>query len=100
MVFKSASTNPFDKRIIKEYVGRDGVKFLEMLEQERLNDPMFKGYGIWYHKGEVGVWYNPVYPGSDPFQPLPALEDPDEPGDTGRARREKRYRFRRIIKQI
>jgi len=79
VVFKSMSTNPYDREIIKRYVGSDGIQFLEMLEQERVNDPAFKGYGIWYHRGEVGVWYNPVYPGSDPFQPL-RIEQ--EPGDT------------------
>ena len=74
-IFKSASSNPFDADIIKRYVGRDGMKFLEMLEQERFNDPVFKGYGIWYHRGETGVWYNPVYPGTDPFNQLPEYEE-------------------------
>ena len=85
MIFKSSSSNPFDNRIIKEYVGRDGMKFLEMLEQERLNDPMFKGYGIWYHKGEVGVWHNPLYPGNDPFTPIPERVTVDLVNDTGMA---------------
>lgn len=78
IIFKSLSTNPHDKRIIKEYVGNDGIQFLGMLEQERRNDPMFKGYGIWYHKsGEVGVWYNPAYPGSDPFEAMAYVEPVD-----------------------
>lgn len=81
MVFKSSSTNPYDNNIIRKYVGGDGMEFLEMLEKERLNDPVFKGYGIWCHKGEVGVWYNPVYPGSDPFKQLP--EPTEVTGDTG-----------------
>ena len=96
MIFKSSSSNPHDKRTIKQYVGQDGINFLEMLEQERRNDPMFKGYGIWYHKGETGVWYNPFYPGSDPFKPLHYVET-EETGDTpmssntgaGAAQREK-----------
>lgn len=82
VIFKSMSTNPHDKNIIRTYVGNDGIKFLEMLEQERRNDPVFLGYGIWYHKGEVGVWYNPAYPGSDPFKALeytPPAEDGDTP---------------------
>lgn len=59
------------------------MKFLEMLEQERLNDPMFKAFGIWYHKGEVGVWYNPLYPGNDPFRPIPERASPELVNDTG-----------------
>jgi len=71
VIFKSLSTNPYDYQVIRSYVGEDGVEFLRMLERERHNDPVFLGYGIWYSRGDTGVWYNPVYPGGDPFKHLP-----------------------------
>ena len=70
LIFKSIPTNPHDRGVVMGYVGRDGVAFLAMIEQERKNDDYFKGFGIWYHKETTGVWFNSIYEGKDPFKSI------------------------------
>jgi len=70
IIFKGVPTNPYDRNVVRGFIGDDGVSFLEDVERERVNDPAFLGYGVWWHRGECGVWYNPQYEGPDPFNLL------------------------------
>ena len=67
LIFKGVPTNPYDKNVVRSFIGDVGIEFLSEVERERVNDPGFLGYGVWWHRGEVGVWYNPIYQGPDPF---------------------------------
>lgn len=70
IIFKGVPTNPYDRNVVRGFIGDDGVAFLEEMERERVNDPAFLGYGVWWHRGECGVWFNPRYEGADPFNLL------------------------------
>jgi hypothetical protein len=70
LIVKSLPTNPYDYDLIRRFIGPEGVEFLIEVEQERVDSPIFLGYGVWWHRGEIGVWYNPRYEGPDPFEDL------------------------------
>ena len=59
LIFKSIPTSPWDMEIVKRFIGPDGVSFLQQIEAERVHNPDFIAYGVWWHRGEIGVWYNP-----------------------------------------
>ena len=74
MIFKSVPTNPYDFNVINRFIGDEGIRFLQMVEQERVHNVYWMGYGVWWHRGEIGVWYNPRAE-KDPFI---LLETPKE----------------------
>jgi len=69
MIFKSVPTNPYDFNVVRRFIGDEGIRFLQMIERERVYNIDWVGYGVWWHRGEIGVWYNPKAE-NDPFKLL------------------------------
>jgi len=76
LVFKSVPTTPWDETILRAYIGEAGIEFLSEMERERINDDLFIGYGLWWHRRETGVWYCPPYDGPDLYDEIGAAAKP------------------------
>ena len=98
LIFKSLPTNPYDRSVVKSFIGDEGIEFLADVERERVNDPHFIGYGVWWHRGEVGVWYNPRYDGPDPFTLLIVEREEEETQADSQPEQAQQYEFLRMEK--
>lgn len=79
IIFKSIPGNVYDRNVVQNHIGEDGVKFLRMVQKKRKKQPQYKGYGIWYYQEQTGVWFNPKFDEVDPFEPLPEIQEEKVP---------------------
>jgi len=61
LVVTSYPSNPFDESLTKRFIGEDGMELLMDIEKNRVDNPEYKKYSIyWLKTGDVGLLNCPL----------------------------------------